>query len=262
VCSSETLHDGFFIRSTSTQPANYKIEHTIQDVVTGAVVRPAYLNSKSDAHSLAGTYNFTEPYFFPFDGDATSTVKVRVCSIPSISFAEFAPEQNCLNMYLGNGVASSTLEQSLIDIGALADNEAQWDKSYAWQVNNCDDLGITDVFPAIKCGFIWAFYPSNTTVATFNTNLGLVTRLYPIGYATLIYEDFASSTSATSTVYFDRNINFGRWFGVSGGATTTIDADALLVHSDIASPILSWLELLLWIGFAGWLLVWGITRKL
>jgi len=228
-------------------------------------IEPQTAYSKSTLYNSLGSDRRTDALIFPNQDKAV--YRLLVCDADTavfpLAFGNVAGSY-CKNMFIGNGYTSSELSTMLSSMGVLTVMPVQGriDIATVWEENGCSELGLTDVFPAIKCAFIWAFEPSQVATQSFYAVSDRLLTVFPIGYATLIYEELASSTTSTSTAIFDRGINFGKWFGVEGTATTTFSSTALLSEMSMVDKIVDFLSLLMWGGFVILLLIFGFTRTL
>jgi len=262
-CAFSTSTYAIAIQATTSslfvEPWKYEYLMTF---LKGVPIEPQSAYSKSTQYGSIGFDARTDPIVLP---DKEKRVYVlRICNSPinlfPIMFGDTS-ESLCYTVYLGNGYESAELDSLLFDMGILS-STTQASIDTVWNDNECSDIGLTDVFKAFKCGMIWAFSPSQDSLQAFSATKTKILQVYPIGYATLILSDLASSTNSTSTAYFDKDINFGRWFGVSSTASTTISTSALLVHTDMGSTLFDMISILMWIGFVTWLLVYALTRTL
>jgi hypothetical protein len=220
---------------------NLKLEILFKDVNNNT------LDSVALLYASSGTYTFTQEFTWAL---SSTTYNITACVLPEDGFAFFGNGE-CTTVLWGNGVAPFDIWDSY-GTSTIED---------AWTENGCDDLGITDVFKGVKCAFIWGFSPNVASINKFNEAKNSVLTLYPIGYATLILTDVRTAFNSTSTTAFDRDIDVKKFFGQTGG-TTTISVSNLTSELGMVEPIINYGEIILWSLFVGWLLVWGLTRKL
>jgi hypothetical protein len=256
-------------QATSTVPL-WKYEYELSDI-DGVALEPQGAFSKSTIYPLAQSIVRTDPVIFP-DTDKRIYL-LRVCigyqyDYP-LAFGSIGTMSVCKHQWIGNGYTDDLLGQMLVSLGKIASTTGTgsgsgvdlWNSQTAWETNGCDDIGITDVFKGVKCALIWAFAPSQDSLQKFNEAKNSVLTLYPIGYATLILADVNNAFTSTSTTAFDKDIDVKKFFGQTGG-TTTISVSNLTSELGMVEPIINYGEMILWTLFVGWLLVWGLTRKL
>lgn len=210
----------------------------------------------------SGTKFFNEQFALDVPVVSTSTYMTKVCIVPAGSTSFFGAGQ-CVTATWCNGYTDEECSQWLADrgIGGFTSTTTASSTGDIWTHLGCDDIGIFDVKQGVQCALVWALAPSEASVYKFNVLKNNMLTMYPIGYGTYIYNDFKSALTSTSTDYFDRDIDVHKLFGKSGG-TTTIDFDALMVHSDMGEPIYRWVDYLLWLLFTGWLFMFATSREL
>lgn len=254
-CASQTLVSTLFVFSTSTSVL-LDLNYTNVKVgdIHGNALNPSSYYDVYDFRSETGTFYKTYT-FVGIDDSASSTIVIDACT--GNTDQETTSDTACTKIYFGNGYSTTTYEQLLYSSGIIKNN----DVVSVWDEYGCNDVGITDVKLGLQCAFLWAFAPSNESIARFSVLKNNMLTLYPIGYATIAISDFTEALSTTTTDYFDHDIPIGELFGREGG-TTTIDFDDLLQYKDMGDPIYDWVEFIMWFGFIIWLIMWGTTREL
>jgi len=164
--------------------------------------------------------------------------------------------QFCIRFNIGWNMTENETENFLDTLGKRSISEYVADEC---QFNTWEDY--INVYKGLKCGLIWAFIPESEDLAKFYEVKDDMLLMYPIGYATFIYKDVSTAFTSTSTAFFDKEIEIGRWFGRTGG-TTTIEMDNLLKYRTMYAKIEELFATIMWTLFAFGLLMWGITRKL
>lgn len=262
-CAIPTPVYGVVIQSTSSSPYTpWKYEFLMTDIDEN-VIEPQGAYSKLFLYDILTTRYNSNPIVFPTmeKGAYTLDVCVSDTAYYYLVFGWTNHDTNgiCKRMWIGNGYTSEEFLLLLSNLGKISSSTIVTSASL-WDSNGCDDIGL-DIFKGVKCAFIWAFEPNKESINKFNQAKESVLTTYPIGYATLILSDVTSAFTSTSTSAFDKDIDVKKFFGQTGG-TTTISVSALTSKMGMVQPIIDYFNLILWFGFVGWLLWWGLTRKL
>lgn len=241
---------------SSADVSEFELELTLTDFAGGTLSSPLETYSKTIANDT-DLYSMYRTDTFIFPSSATTTYRLNVCvqyildDFDSDLFVHTGDYRLCKDMLIGNGMASSTH-------GILADTSSD----DVWVEYECNDIGILDVKKGVMCAFIWAFYPDTTSLNKFSSIKNNILTVKPIGYGTFIISDFITAVNSTSTTAMDREINFGRWFGLSGKATTTIAFAPLVSSGLLENALFDWIDFMLWFMFTIWVLWYALTRKL
>jgi hypothetical protein len=245
-----------YVATTTSLVEPYRFDFYVLDEA-GVTYEPVAFYSYATTYTTAGEEHFYDGFQFP-NGYATSTYHLKACvgdlfSSPLV-YIGLDTTSICADMLVGNGFTDDELNSRA---GLTSGNNLDT----SWVDMNCDDVGILDVKKGVQCALIWAVVPQEDSLNRFREVKNNMLTIFPIGYATHIYNDLSSSLSSTSTDYFDRDIDVYKLFGKSGG-TTTIDFDDMLQYKDFGSELFDFIELLMWFIFVVWLMMWGITREL
>lgn len=266
-CGFATSSYAFVIQGNATSSVNaWKYEYQMYDV-DGVVIEPQGAYGKSTTYPYAQSIARSDPLIFPTQDKKVYLLNVCVgyqYDFP-LAFGFAGTESICKSQFIGNGYTDEELGNLLFQLGKITSTSTvvtgEPDVIDVWNQNECSDIGITEVFKGVKCALIWAFSPSQESLQKFNQAKTSVLTLYPIGYATLILSDVNTAFTSTSTTAFDKDIDVKKFFGQTGG-TTTISVSNLTSELGMVEPIINYGEIVLWTLFVGWLLVWGLTRKL
>lgn len=261
VCAISEPVYAVVIQSTSTSLITpWKYEFEMSDI-DGNQLSPPELYAKTTVYLGLNTYYNSNPVIFP--SKEKNVYFLNVCVGDTLDFPLIfgwaGTTSICKPMYIGQGYDTETLTALLTGLGKIA-STTQVSSATIWEENGCDDIGL-DIFKGIKCSFIWAFSPDKESISKFNEAKNSILTIYPIGYATLIFTDVTSSLTASSTNAFDKDIDVKKFFGKTGG-TTTISVANLTSELGFVQPIIDYINLFAWSLFVGWLLWWGLTRKL
>lgn len=234
---------------------DFEVEVTLSDFNGGELhgldTFQKTVTNSTPLYSLDGTVSFVLPY-----GLDVYTYRLNVCvqyvvdDFDSDLFVHTGDYRLCKDMLVGNGMASSS-HRTLLD-----------GNKDIWVEYECDDIGILDVKKGVQCAFIWAFYPDTTALNKFSQVRNDILTVAPIGYGTFIIADFITAVNSTSTTAMNREINFGRWFGLSDKATTTIEFAPLVSSGLLENALFDWIDFVLWFIFYIWILCYALTRKL
>lgn len=206
-------------------------------------------------------YNF-DWQLFPDSVAEPDIIVLEVCQ-QALYSSWFQGYGNCAVVYIGWGLSDAETVIALEELGWVSDSGLI--EAIPIFIDSCvfeswDDY--LNVYKGAKCALIWAFIPSNLSLTEFLEVKDVVLRSYPIGYATFIIEDITGAVTSTSTDALDREIEIGKYFGMPNTATTTLDFDSMFQYTSIVTPITDYIDIMLWIGFASWFLIWALTRKL
>jgi hypothetical protein len=234
----------------TTEPFR-KLEVLIEDT-NGRV-----LDSIGYFYDEPGRYNINQQFAMVFGSSTNAVYVIRSCLLQDEDFAIFGAGE-CTTMVYGNGTTTE---------GYLA----WWEERNpntpnagltAYETLQCGDIGITEVGKAFRCALLWAFEPSTASVEKFRTSMNLVQYSYPIGYVSHMFSQIQDTMSATSTDIFTREIELGKYFGKPNTATTTLSLDGMDTYTNKIKPVTDKIDMLLWIGFSAWFIVWAISRRL
>lgn len=211
-----------------------------------------------DSVTYAGDTALLTSFTDDFDVSSTTAYGVTACLERAGVMTWEVAGTRCVTLRVGNGISETQLTSYLNEKGMFVEPPAL---DTVWSQNGCDDIGITDVKKGVVCAGIFLFYPNRQTLDDFLSAAANVAHIYPIGYGAVIAEEFLNARTATSTIW-DKDINVGAWFGV---ATSTISVDvtsAVTGENTWWQPLVDKVDFFLWAAFVGWLLFWGLTRKL
>jgi hypothetical protein len=260
MCSGDTREGPTIVCSTSLTPLpefsgtfNFETEEPLK----------LDFQIRDSTGDLLDSYQqvYTESGYYLWDwttvavGTSTESVfTMQVCAVPPDAISTWG-NHTCLTQIWGNGTST----EGYMQWAGLLGPES---KETLYDSLHCSDVSLLSFASSTYCALLWAFEPSPLSVNSFQAVSQKLLTIYPLGYATLLYRELASSTSATSSAIFDRDINFGKWFGVDGKASTTISSTALVSKVPMVDKILDFLKVLVWSAFAIWLLIFGFTRTL
>lgn len=248
VCGIETLPSSLRVTGVyDVEEAPWKLEVSLWDEDWELLdsIATAYEND------IYGNFDFA--FVAP---SASSSYRITACAVP-IDGTSYFGAGTCARSLIGIGYATTTYETYLEQAG-LSVGQSSTD---IWSSLGCSDVGITDVAKGMKCALIWAFRPSDTALNGLESLRDRVLHTWPLGYATLAYEEFASTTSATSSTVLDVDVDLKRFFGQSG-ATTTIDFGNITSGIEDFRPVLEPLEWILWGLWGLGIISWGLRVRL
>jgi len=194
-CAHESATSTIEIATTVTHTtANLKLEVLVKNL-DGET-----LKSTSYSWSASGVSNVNDHLVVPSTIATGTPYIVSQCLVPSDSSSYFGYGA-CVNAYVALGVATSTLNDLLADLGLTPRENGPSGRETQWSTSGCDSIGLTDVFKGIKCANIALFSPNQSTLESLKT-LTLANRI-PFSYAydmkTVAIEMYASSSVATTS---------------------------------------------------------------
>jgi hypothetical protein len=230
---------------------NRKLEVFIEDT-NGTI-----LDSFAYYYEDAGTYDVNTDIAMVFSTSTSAIYVIRSCLMQDEDFAFFGGG-DCTTMIYGNGTTTEGYLEWWKERNPNTPNAGLT----AYENLQCGDIGITEVGKAVRCALLWAFEPNTASVEKFKKSMDLVQYSYPIGYVSHMFLQIQDTMNATSTDIFTREIELGKYFGKPDTATTTLSLDGLDTYTDKMKPVTDKINMLLWIGFSAWFIVWAISRRL
>ena len=228
---------GLIIQSTST--SKYFDDYRLRLMLTDFYGKPltgidSYVKTAINDTPFSAMIR-TDTFIFPTF--ASSTYNLTVCvepifdSFDSDLLIHGSDLSLCKNVIISNGFEAGS--HSSLKRDGYED---------IWILNGCDDLGLTDVFPALKCSFIWAFYPTSW-VNDLTRLKNKFLYIQPIGYLTYSTSLILSAFTATSSDIMNVDMNLGTLVGKQSTGTTTWDFSKVktdLIFSD--TDLYFWIE--------------------
>jgi len=215
------------------------------------------LDSFAYYYDEAGYYNINTELAILYGSSTNAVYIIRSCLLPADAFALFTPGNACTTMVYGNG----TTTEGYISWWSQRNPNATSSALSAYEELTCGDLSITEVGKAFRCALLWAFEPSQTSLDKFGRTKDVIMHTYPLGYATIMWTDVASSLNSTSTSAMDKAIDVGRIFG-QPGATVTVAFLDLTKYMTMGQPIFDIIETIMWIFFLLWFFNWAFSRNM
>lgn len=254
VCQKEFEEQPTFSWAVNTTQSDRKIE--LQARTTNGRLLDSVAYYYTDAGFYTGTTSLT------LIGTSTQIVtEIQTCLLPADGFLGWDSTAKCTTMIFGNGTSTG----SYPDWFCLKNPELEIcnpEGKTMYELMNCQDVSILSVASSTYCALLWAFEPSYSSLQKFDRAKNLLLYSYPIGYFTFMWTDIQTAFTSSSTDIFTREIELGKYFGRPNTATTTLTLAGSETYIEKIKPVTDKVNILLWIGFSVWFIIWAVTRKL
>jgi hypothetical protein len=219
------------------------------------------LDSVAFYYTGAGYETFEQTFY---NLQASTTYNILTCLSAPEAFPDFATDPECTTIIFTNGDNPVSYEAYWCEMFPTDPTclNATTTSPTLWTSLGCDDIGITDVKLGVQCALVWAFEPSQNSIAQFQRAKDAILYSVPLGYVTYMVNDVVRAFTSTSTSVFTREIELGKYFGKPNTATTTISLEGMTSYFDMINPVWDLIETILWLAFAVWFIYWGLTRQL
>lgn len=218
------------------------------------------LDSVAFYYTTAGYYDFENTFY---DLQASTTYNILTCISDAQAVPTYATNPTCTTIIYTNGDNPVSYEQYWCELFPTDPGcQNATSTPTLWANLSCDEIGITDVKKGVQCALVWAFEPSQNSIAQFQRAKDAILFSVPLGYATYMVQDVIQAFTSTSTSVFTRDIEIGKYFGKPNTATTTLSLATTTQHIGMFNPVFDLLETIVWIMFAVWFIYWALTRQL
>jgi hypothetical protein len=142
-----------------------------------------------------------------------------------------------------------------------------------WENNQCDDIGITNVFRGVKCALIWSFVPRTSFVDTVNKVTNTYKEKFPISFGYRVRDNIRavqSTSSPLSDEDFSVSVNLYQSYGSSTAMASAFPDKELPIfqwqwlvekaNADYLQPFINVARYGLYAMFFLWLFWFAVTR--
>jgi hypothetical protein len=168
--------------------------------------------NESYIYETSGTKFLDIDYTLGLGAVSSTTYMTRVCLVPTDGFSLF-DNSNCATVKWGNGYTDEEFGEFLREtgIGGYATTTNPDNSVSNWELNNCDDIGITDFKQGTICAFSYLFLPSQESINKFKA-LQLDNK-FPFAYVydihTVKEELFEGVQTGSGTIAVDLDFGSG-----------------------------------------------------